>query len=183
MYQQQGFYSGRRKYKLQTATRLLLPGISNIVTLWEVCELIRQFADFGLEGGVVARGVGEEGAEAGVEFDGAGFLGDFGDVGGGDAGAGDDDDAVRLHGTCDTRDAVAGGGDEFGELCGSLQSSFRARRSEDSCGAGLDDGFERAHEVGNFVERAVKRHRQGASEVHEPSRARDVNFRTFLQDS
>src|SRR5690242_21647813 len=83
---------------------------------------LRQFADFGFEGGVVAAGVGEDGAEASVELDRAGLLNDLGNVGSGDAGPGKDEDAVSR------------GGDEFGEFCGSLQSGFCASRSENSCG-------------------------------------------------
>src|SRR5215472_11515487 len=52
-------------------------------------ELLRQPADFGFKRGKVVSGVGEDGAEAGVKFDGAGLLHNLGNRGGGDAGAGD----------------------------------------------------------------------------------------------
>lgn len=54
--------------------------------------------------GEVAGGVGEGGAETDVKFDGGGLLGDIGDVGTGDACAGDDD-AVGLHRTSDAVDS------------------------------------------------------------------------------
>jgi len=46
-----------------------------------------------------------DGAEAGVKFDSAGLLGDLGDFGMGNAGAGDNDDVFGLHRTCDAGDA------------------------------------------------------------------------------
>src|SRR5689334_5072518 len=100
----------------------------------------------------------------------------------GDAGAGDNDDTVRLQRIRETGDSVARGGYEFGEFGGALQSGFCAGGSENSGGAGLDDGFEGAGEAGSFVEGAVKRYGQRPREVHESSRAGHVNAAIFFQD-
>src|SRR5215831_1030730 len=123
------------------------------VALEKAGELVRQPTDFGGEGIKVARGVGKHGAEARVKFDGPGFLDDFSKIGSGDARSGKDEDAV------------AGGSDEFGEFGSALQGRFRACRSENSCGGGLDDRFERSLKDRSFVERAVKRYGQRAREV------------------
>src|SRR5215472_13329325 len=109
-------------------------------------ELLGQLAGFGFKGVEVARGVRKDGAKAGVKFDGAGLPNDFGEVGSGDARSGKDEDAV------------ARGGDEFGEFGSASESGFRASGSENSGSAGLHDRFKRALQVRRFVEGAVKRH-------------------------
>ena len=53
-----------------------------------------EFADGGGEGGFGGLAVGEGGAEAGVEFRGAGGADDCGEVGSVDAAAGKNDDAI-----------------------------------------------------------------------------------------
>src|SRR2546430_6195000 len=78
----------------QGHARWTTPGGMHIVPLRQACELVRQLADFGCKGSVVAGGVGKDGTEAGVKFDGAGRARDLGDIGMADAGSGKDD---RVH--------------------------------------------------------------------------------------
>src|SRR5205807_10326705 len=65
----------------QGHARWTTPGGMHIVPLRQACELVRQLADFGCKGSVVAGGVGKDGTEAGVNFDGAVSARDLGVIG------------------------------------------------------------------------------------------------------
>jgi len=115
--------------------------------------------------------VGEGGAKAGMEFHGAGGADDFGEVGGIDAAAGEN------------RDAVGCGGDEIGNDGGTLLGGGFAAGGEKAGGAGLDDGFEGFVEVGRFVEGAMECDGKRAGDSHQFARAFDVDGIVGVQDA
>ncbi len=122
-----------------------------------------EFADSGGEGGFGGSAVWEGGAEAGVEFVGAGDADDFGEVGSVYAASGDD-----VH-------PVVGQANETRENGGPLGGGGFTAGGENAGGASLDDGFEGSVEVGRFVEGAMEGDGKRAGDFNEFARVLDVD--------